>query len=303
MTKKKTATETPVISNDKYESIGETKIWFGVTLHRIRAKRSFGLVVAGALGGFVASEANLQVSGNAWVSGDAWVYGDARVYGNAQVSGNAQVYGDAWVYGVIQMATRSDGYTFVVAPTAEGARIIAGCRYFTIAEARAHWTNTRGGTPLGEESLALVDFLERMAIIRGFIDPTTETSSERPSNHDWEPDMQEREYQFEAWGVEICGVEVGEFTGTAFISIDNGWTMVDSIDLDGVKRVRKHPGGTRWTEDATLSIHRDQGGPLERAIFQSIADRLEMLDFTGDTPSLYIPAAQRLGVPGDVIPF
>jgi len=25
----------------------------------------------------------------------------------------------------------------------------------------------------------LVDFLERMAIIRGFIDPTTETSSER----------------------------------------------------------------------------------------------------------------------------
>ena len=233
MKKKKTATETPVISNDKYESTGETKIWFGVTLHRIRAKRSFGLVVAGALGGFVASEANLQVYGNAWVYGNAqvygnawvsgnaqvygdarvygdawvygdarvygnaWVYGDARVYGNARVYGDARVYGNAWVYGdarvygdaqvygnarvygVIQMATRSDGYAFVVAPTAEGARIIAGCRYFTIAEARAHWTNTRGGTPLGEESLALVDFLERMATIRGFIEPVAPPPSVR----------------------------------------------------------------------------------------------------------------------------
>ena len=84
-----------------------------MNLYRIRALVSFGVVVAGQLGGFVESEKNLDqsLSGNAWVSGDArvygnaWVYGDARVYGdawvygNAEVSGDARVYGDAWVYG------------------------------------------------------------------------------------------------------------------------------------------------------------------------------------------------------------
>ena len=98
----------------KYELTGEfIEHWSGKKLYRIRALVSFGVVVAGQLGGFVESEKNLDqsLSGNAWVSGDArvygnaWVYGDARlygdawVYGNAEVSGDARVYGDAWVYG------------------------------------------------------------------------------------------------------------------------------------------------------------------------------------------------------------
>ena len=70
-------------------------------------------------------------------------------------------------------ATRTDGYTFLVAPTPDGPRIIAGCRYFTFEEARTHWTETRGGTDLGEESLAIVDHLEWMATIRGFVEPVT----------------------------------------------------------------------------------------------------------------------------------
>ena len=81
----------------------------GRTLFRLRARVNFGAVVKGELGGYVESENNVEVSGNAWVSGDTQVYGnarvsgDARVSGNARVSGDAQVSGNAWVYGDAQV--------------------------------------------------------------------------------------------------------------------------------------------------------------------------------------------------------
>jgi carbonic anhydrase/acetyltransferase-like protein (isoleucine patch superfamily) len=78
----------------KYELTDETKIIFGITLHRIKALRDINDdVKAGSIGGWVQSEDNLSQNDN------AWVYGNARVYENAQVSDNAQVYGDAWVCG------------------------------------------------------------------------------------------------------------------------------------------------------------------------------------------------------------
>ena len=92
----------------KYELTDEfIEIFGGKKLYRIKALVSFGVVVAGQLGGFIESEKNLDqsLSGDAWVSGDArvygnaWVSGDARVYGNAEVSGDAWVSGDARVYG------------------------------------------------------------------------------------------------------------------------------------------------------------------------------------------------------------
>ena len=80
----------------KYELTDEfIEHWSGKKLYRIKALVSFGVVVAGQLGGFIESEQNLDQS----LSGDAWVYGNARVYGNAQVYGYAQVYGDAQVSG------------------------------------------------------------------------------------------------------------------------------------------------------------------------------------------------------------
>ena len=92
----------------KYEFTGETKqidyLFKTVTLHRIKAVVSFGLIKAGELGGWVEKEENLSHEGNAWVYDNAKVYGDAWVSGNAEVSGdakvydNAKVYGDAWVY-------------------------------------------------------------------------------------------------------------------------------------------------------------------------------------------------------------
>ena len=74
------------VSAPKYCFTGETKVFAGITLKRIRALVSFGAVVKGELGGWIESESNLsQISGNAWVHGDAWVSGNARVHGNASL--------------------------------------------------------------------------------------------------------------------------------------------------------------------------------------------------------------------------
>ena len=92
------------MENKKYEFTGETKTLGGVTFRRIRALVTIiGVVNSGDCGGWIESEKNLQVYGNAWVSGNAWVYGNAQVYGDARVSGNAQVYGDALVSGNAQV--------------------------------------------------------------------------------------------------------------------------------------------------------------------------------------------------------
>lgn len=81
----------------KYELTNETKVMFGCTLHRIRARISFitrdgNEIHAGDLGGWVENESNLEQDGNAWVYGNARVYGDAWVSDNARVCGNARVF-------------------------------------------------------------------------------------------------------------------------------------------------------------------------------------------------------------------
>src|ERR1700719_4032040 len=76
--------------------------------------------------------------------------------------------GDQWI---IQGPVRSDGYAFFLQKLKDDDKpmVKAGCRYVTIPEAHAHWTETRGGTPLGEETFAILDFLERAAVIRDLI--------------------------------------------------------------------------------------------------------------------------------------
>ena len=140
------AEQVSTVEDRKYEFTGETKGALGVTLHRIRSVRAFGLIAAGTLGGWIESERNLsQVSGNAWVYGDAQVSGDARVYGP------------------VIIATRSDGYTFTLVFDKNNVlRVIAGCRYFDMKGARSHW-EWRAGTPLGDETDSILDHFERMA--------------------------------------------------------------------------------------------------------------------------------------------
>lgn len=128
------AEQVSTVEDRKYEFTGETKVALGVTLHRIRSVRAFGLIAAGTLGGWIESERNLS-----------------------QVSGNA------WVYGPVIIATRSDGYTFTLVFDKNNVlRVIAGCRYFDMKGARSHW-EWRAGTPLGDETDSILDHFERMA--------------------------------------------------------------------------------------------------------------------------------------------
>ena len=83
----------------------------------------------------------------------------------------ADLYG-ANLYGanLIVGGTRSDGYQFLMHKEEDGELMIrAGCRYFSVADARKHWAATRNGTQLGNESFCLVWQLEEMAKIIGWI--------------------------------------------------------------------------------------------------------------------------------------
>ena len=72
---------------------------------------------------------------------------------------------------LIDGGQRSDGWRFVGWIKGGVLQIRAGiCRNFTITEARDHWDRTRGGTPLGDETMAILDHIERVAKIRGLVD-------------------------------------------------------------------------------------------------------------------------------------
>ena len=74
---------------------------------------------------------------------------------------------------------RSDGYRFLLVRDAtHNVMVRAGCRFFSVADARDHWTFTRGGTALGAESLALVDDLERRAGILGWFETINKQAAE-----------------------------------------------------------------------------------------------------------------------------
>ena len=67
---------------------------------------------------------------------------------------------DKTAIGILRRATRLDGYEFFLWHCQEGFYVKAGCRWFTLNEARQHWTATRAGTPLGDESLDILDFFD-----------------------------------------------------------------------------------------------------------------------------------------------
>ena len=67
---------------------------------------------------------------------------------------------------LIDGGQRSDGYRFVGWIKNGVLQIRAGCRDFTITQAREHWTATRSGTPLGDETMAILDHIETVARIR-----------------------------------------------------------------------------------------------------------------------------------------
>lgn len=81
----------------KYE-LTDTIEHHGTVLHRIKALRSFGIVEAGDLGGYIQSEDNLSHEGDCWIFDNAIVRDEAKVFDNAKVCGNAIVRGNANIY-------------------------------------------------------------------------------------------------------------------------------------------------------------------------------------------------------------
>ena len=93
----------------------------------------------------------------------AEVYDHAKIIGNARVFSYSRVYGDANVYGI----RRSDGYVFVYVPDDKGLmKVQAGCRNFTMKEAKKHWKKTIGGTPLGDETMAILQSIEILSKVK-----------------------------------------------------------------------------------------------------------------------------------------
>jgi uncharacterized protein YjbI with pentapeptide repeats len=64
----------------------------------------------------------------------------------------------------IAAAGRMDGYTFHLFRLTDGShRVMAGCRWFTIPEYRAHVAAEYPGTDSARETLDILDFFERRA--------------------------------------------------------------------------------------------------------------------------------------------
>lgn len=71
---------------------------------------------------------------------------------------------------VIDGGIRSDGYRFLLTRTEPGEfRIKAGCRNFTVTEAKAHWNERRPkGEPLGDETRLIIKHMLAMARLRNW---------------------------------------------------------------------------------------------------------------------------------------
>lgn len=68
---------------------------------------------------------------------------------------------------LLTRAGRSDGYEFLAFRLEDGStKIMAGCRWLTPDEYRAHVDKEYPDTPKAEETLAIIEFIERMAGIR-----------------------------------------------------------------------------------------------------------------------------------------
>ena len=104
-----------------------------------------------------------EVRENAVVFGHARLHGYSEVFADARVSGLAVISGDARVCGI----RRSDGYPFIYVPDVDGVmKVQAGCRDFTMKEAKEHWRATRSGTPLGDETMEILKSLKRLSKIK-----------------------------------------------------------------------------------------------------------------------------------------
>ena len=167
--------------NPKYEFTGETMDCFGYTLRQIEAIENFGDVKKGDIGGWIETEKNLSMYGNAWVSDDARVFGNARVSGDALVFGNALVYDDAWVFGnalvsddarvsgqydyilIGAIGSRNDATTFFRLKQG-GIGVKCGCFFGTIDEFEKAVHKTHAGNEHEKAYMAAIRMVKEVMI-------------------------------------------------------------------------------------------------------------------------------------------
>jgi hypothetical protein len=76
----------------------------------------------------------------------------------------------ARLVGQAERLTPGDQYTFYAFELeVGGVKVHAGCRWFTIPEFRAHVAREYPGTDKAEETLAILDFIERRAVAVGAV--------------------------------------------------------------------------------------------------------------------------------------
>ena len=59
--------------------------------------------------------------------------------------------------GIHRVGRRSDSYEFYMWNNRGVPWVKAGCRYFSLEDGIKHWTETRGGTPLFDETMELLE--------------------------------------------------------------------------------------------------------------------------------------------------
>lgn len=123
----------------KYEFTGDTYLFYGVSLHRIRALRDIKngpklIVRAGELGGWIEKESNLSHAGAAWVADEAKVRGESLITGSAYVGGEACISGEATIDG--NAIVTDNAIVKDKASVGMEARVYGSARIFDRAEIR-----------------------------------------------------------------------------------------------------------------------------------------------------------------------
>ena len=108
---------------DDYKDVSDNCHFYNreTRVYRIQAKKNFGDVKAGDLGGYVSDLKSIGQSGKAWVYDDAIVSGTARITGDAQVKGDSHISSMVRVRGnmVIEneiLSTNARQYRYIEKP-------------------------------------------------------------------------------------------------------------------------------------------------------------------------------------------
>ena len=149
--------------NPKYEFTGETMDCFGYTLRQIEAIENFGDVKKGDIGGWIETEKNLSMYGNAWVSDDARVFGNARVSGDARVSDDARVFGQYDYILIGAIGSRNDATTFFRLKQG-GIGVKCGCFFGTIDEFEKAVHKTHAGNEHEKAYMAAIRMVKEVRI-------------------------------------------------------------------------------------------------------------------------------------------